>query len=104
MSFEIFIAQDIILDSNNDLLVEQGDFVVSSSDDRHVNLIIVSNKGHYRFNPTIGVNAFSFLNSVGQADALKRSIQEQLSIDGFQVEKIDITENGKININAKRIR
>ncbi len=105
MSFQQFKAQDIQLDSNHDLVIANGDFVSELSDDRHVNMIILSARGNWRFAPFLGVDVFSFLNSVGRADFLTRDIQDNLQIDGYAVNSVDYGTDGKsINVNAKRIR
>ena len=108
MSFQKFTAKDIAVDEDFDLKIEGGDLVVEPSDDRHVNMILISARGNFLFNPTVGVDLFSFLNSTGQADVLRRDIQEQMTLDGFRVDDIQFSEEndklGSININAKRIR
>ena len=105
MSFQQFKAQDIQLDNNHDLVVVDGDFVSELSDDRHVNMIIISAKGNFRFAPFLGVDISAFLNAVGQADFLTREIQDNLQIDGYAVNSVGYGSNGeKININAKRTR
>lgn len=108
MSFQEFKAKDIELDGNFDLVIKDGDLSTELSDDQHVNLIIVSAKGNFRFAPTVGVDILSFLNSTGKADLLRRNVQEQLVLDGYRVDSIDFEEQNskldKINIKAKRIR
>lgn len=104
MSFRKFIAGDIQADHNYDLLIKNGDFVVAPSDKHDVELIVISSKGAFRFAPMIGVDIYSYLNSVGKADEIKRDIQEQLVLDGYRVNSIEITKKNGIIIDAKRIR
>jgi hypothetical protein len=105
MSFQEFKAKDVRVGQDNDLVVENGDFVSELSDDRHVKMIIRSAKGNYRFAPYLGVDIFAFLNSTGQADVLTREIQDNLQLDGYAVNSIDYgTDGKKINVKAKRIR
>lgn len=104
MSFREFIAGDIQVDDDFDLLIKDGDFVVAPSDKHNQTLIIISSKGAFRFAPMIGVNIYSYLNSTGQIDAIKRDIQEQLTLDGYRVDSIEFTQDNQIKINAKRIR
>lgn len=104
MSFSQFVAGDLQVDDNFDLLVKDGDFVVAPSDKHSQTIIIISSKGSFRFAPMIGVDIYSYLNSTGQAEAIKRDIQEQLTLDGYRVDSIDLLENNQIKINAKRIR
>ena len=80
MSFEQFKAKDIQMTQEHDLVVVDGDFVSELSDDRHVNMIIISAKGNFRFAPFLGVDISAFLNAVGSTrNALnqqRRSILE----------------------------
>lgn len=103
MSFQKFIAQDITVDNDFDLIVRDGDFEANSSDERHINAILLSAKGNYRFAPIVGADAYSFLNSVGQTDTFRREIQEQLTADGYRIDEINF-EKSTVNIQAKRIR
>lgn len=104
MSFQEFTAGDLDIDDNFDLLIKDGDFVVSPSDDHTQTIIVISSKGSFRFAPMIGVNIYTYLNSTGQADSIKRDIQQQLTLDGYRVDSINFTEDNQIQINAKRIR
>lgn len=104
MSFLKFEAKDLALDDSYDLLIKDGDFVIAPCDKHNVNIIIISSKGAFRFAPMIGVGIYSYLNSVGKAEEIKRDIQEQLVLDGYRVDAIEITPKNQIKINAKRIR
>ena len=42
------MRQDILLDSNNDLQLYNGDFVIDNSDQQHVEHIVHAQKGEYR--------------------------------------------------------
>lgn len=104
MSFKEFIARDLELDDNFDLLIKDGDFVVTPSDDHTQEIIIISSKGSFRFAPMVGVDIYTYLNSTGQADSIKRDIQEQLRLDGYRVDTIEFADNNQIKIIAKRIK
>ena len=49
MSFFRYIATDFELDTEGDILIQNGDFVVSPSDQRHIEDIICADKGNFRF-------------------------------------------------------
>lgn len=104
MSFENFIARDLALDSEGDLLIENGDILFVESDDSHVRSILFSAKGNWRFQAIVGVDLDSFVNAVGYLaqEGLRQRIQNQLDYDGFRVDQIQFQSN-KIQIRAKRI-
>lgn len=80
---------DILLDENDDLLIENGDFVIGESTLQHQRLLLLCNKGEFKENPTrcIGLNRYLESND---AQALAREIDVDFSKDGMKVSKIVI--------------
>ena len=77
---------DLKCDADGDLLIVNGDFVISDSDQQHNYDIIASNTGDWKEYPLVGFNAFQFLNS--------RTTPAQLN----QVAKIQLQADNCINI------
>lgn len=96
-------AKDIIL-SENDYLFTNGDFVTGDSDTQHIQDIVFENVGAYKQFPLVGVGIINYLNSSGAVLILTRSIQIQLTTDGYNVEKIKFNNNNvsDFTINANR--
>jgi hypothetical protein len=84
------IAIDILRDDNDDVLIENGDFVIGASDYVHIKDILIANPGIIKESPIVGLNAKSWLN--------KR-------IDGYELQKIRqnltlaLRQDGYVNIN-----
>lgn len=80
---------DILLDENDDLLIENGDFVIGESTLQHQRLLLLCNKGEFKEYPTrcIGLNRYLEDND---AQALAREIDVDFSKDGMKVSKIVI--------------
>ena len=88
--------KDLRCDSNNDLIIVNGDFDIELSDQQHIKDIMQSGPGHYKQTPTIGVFISKFLNGpLGLRE--KRMIREELAKDGYSNIKIDY-DNGQIKI------
>lgn len=104
MSFIQFTAYDIQKDDQGDTRIVNGDIVVAPSDAAHQRAIILSPLGNYRFAPTVGVDIYQFLNTVGTLDEAKQLIQQQLEQDGYQVISIDFTPDHQLNVTAKRVQ
>ncbi len=85
--------KDILVDSNNDLLIENGDFVIDSSDIQHVDHIITAQKGEYKETPQLGFGVINYLKSNTTKTKFKRNLRVQLNFDGYQNPKIDL-KNG----------
>lgn len=96
-------VKDIIMDVNNDLTIDNGDFFVSYSDNQHITDIIYSSPGFWKEFPDVGVNIITYLNSSGQQQQLRNNIQTQLVNDGYKIDKLTIdTFTGDIQISAER--
>ena len=80
---------DILLDENDDLLIENGDFVIGESTIQHQKLLLYCNKGEFKENPTRCVGLVRFLED-NNAQALAREIDVEFSRDGMRVSKIAI--------------
>lgn len=103
-------VKDIKLTENNDLAIQNGDFIAIESDVQHVNDIIEASEGHYKQFPLLGVGIENYLNSNGKEQQLNNSIKVNLKSDNYDVNKIDIiTDNGVVNsttqiyVDASRI-
>lgn len=98
------MVKDIILE-DFDLVIENGDFKVADSDMQHIELICITDLGHWKEYPLLGVGIEKYISSSGQMDALKRSINIQLASDGYKVSQILINgtnESFEYSIDATR--
>lgn len=97
-------VKDFQLDQEGDLLIKGGDFVLAESDQVHIEHILKSNKGYYFETPLLGVGIISELNGAKTRQELKQTIRRQLVLDNFSVRDINISDDYKIGIDAKRIK
>jgi hypothetical protein len=86
-----------------DLVIVNGDFQLVESDDIHIENILKANKGYFFETPLIGVGIINELKGSKSGQELKQDIRRQLVLDNFNVQKIEIDENG-ISINAQRLK
>ena len=99
------VARDIMLDDNNALRIEGGDYVVDLSDGQHVKLMLYSNPGSWRQNPLVGIGVRRLINKKMSALELlsfKKEITVQLTGDGVRVNGLVITPS-KLKIDSERI-
>lgn len=93
--------KDCLLNADNNLLIERGDWLVADSNDQHIQLLLTSMPGEWKENPETGVGLS--LSQHGAIDGfIKRTIAVQLEADGFKLNNLQITEKG-ISIDAKRV-
>jgi hypothetical protein len=76
------MAQDILLDDNDNLRIENGDFVIGDSIDQEVSLILRINKGELKEDPVIGCDLILLINSNTSEMELKQIVKLQLARDG----------------------
>lgn len=98
-------VKDILLDDDFDLIIENGDFKIGSSDMQHIQLICITDLGHWKQFPLQGVGIHNYISSSSQVDALKRAINIQLAADGYKVSQVTVNgtnENFTYSIDATR--
>ncbi|MEO1053907.1 MAG: hypothetical protein AAFX87_24940 [Bacteroidota bacterium] len=92
-------AFDIALDTNFDLKIENGDFVIEETTEQHALLVLATAQGHWRRSPLLGAR---FVDSFHAPDpaAVSDRIKQQLEIDGMQVNRLNISRTGEIEIDG----
>ncbi|SNA83426.1 conserved hypothetical protein [Flavobacterium psychrophilum] len=78
------MRKDILLDTNFDLLIENGDFVIGDSDQQHVNCVFLAHQGEYKEFPKIGFGASNYLKkSKATKEKFIYDLTKQLKYDGY---------------------
>lgn len=91
---------DIILNENNDLDIENGDFVIGKADNQHQKHILIATKGEYKEFPELGVGISKMLSDDDFTDMLIEA-KKNLQYDGMDVENISFNKSGKLIIDGK---
>lgn len=92
---------DILLDKENGgLLFKDGDLVIGDSTQQNQRLLLVSNLGDFKANPTVGVGVLDFLDDENPTDLI-REIRKQYSADGMQINAIALDGDGTIKVDAE---
>lgn len=76
-------AKDILLDSDGDLLIENGDFKIGDSDTQHITDILRAFPGWWKEFSSVGVGMARYLNSSGKQQEIQSNIKLQLEADGY---------------------
>ncbi|HEY9122844.1 MAG TPA: hypothetical protein VIO15_00790 [Bacteroidales bacterium] len=90
---------DIQLNTEIDLLITNGDFAVGETTNQDIFLLLSCDKGSIRQHPTIGVGISNMLGD-NDINAWKRSIREECNKMGLLIEKLNISNNGQIELQA----
>jgi hypothetical protein len=88
---------------DNDLVIVNGDFAISESDQQHAEDLIYSAPGHWKEYPLIGVGLDYYRNSVGKEQELRRAIMVQLEADKFNINDVIVLSMDQIYIDAERV-
>lgn len=89
-----------MLDEDNKIRIENGDLVVGDSRYQHVKHLLQYEKGFNKFNPMVGVALSRLINDEVNPEELLRYIRLELERDGFRIEKLLMTTDGKIEIDG----
>ena len=90
---------DYKYDPDYDLLIAHGDFVLAESTEQHQKDLILQNYGDDRLYPFIGVGIIKYINDDNFGD-VKREIRKQFELDGMEVERLTVYEDGATDIKA----
>ena len=82
------MANDILLDDNNDLIILGGDFAVGESTPQEVEAIIISFPGWWNQYPNVGCGLMNYLNGP-DAEKLSRDARVHLQTDGKEMTSFD---------------
>lgn len=91
------MANDILLDENDDLLIQNGDFVVGDSLTQEVSIILKLNQGELKSDPLLGVNMITLINSEASKNEIETKVKMHLKRDDKDFNKIK--QQLKINVN-----
>lgn len=90
---------DIILTTDLDLQVVNGDLVTGDSLKQAQQLLLGTNKGEWKQNPTMGVGVVNYLETASMSE-LSREIREQFTKDGMKVSSVNISGT-TLNVEAE---
>ena len=91
---------DYISDDNLDLIIRNGDFVVSESTQKHQRDLLLANKGEYKQNPTIGVGIDTFLLSEKNRDDVEAEVTSEFENDGMRIRRLEARSVSEFEIEA----
>ena len=85
--------RDILLDSDHDINIIAGDLLTGESTNQNVELIFLSTPGEWKEHIETGIAIERA--SKGNIDRfLDRTIRVQMEADGYEIDKLTITESG----------
>jgi hypothetical protein len=90
---------DIILDTDYDLTIQNGDFFIDDANQQHIEQILIADKGWWSQNPFLGVNIRSQINGTIDNKFLQK-VRLNLEADNFKVKTVKFTD--KLEIEAKK--
>ena len=92
---------DFKLDQNGDLFISSvGDFVLTPSDEQHIQDAIAAGPAWWKQNPNRGVNIGSYQNGSFDKQSLEKKIRLELSADNYNsIPAIKYSTDGTLVIN-----
>lgn len=92
------VPNDILLGTDGDLLIADGDFVIGDASVQNQYLLLKCQKGEFKQWPKACVGLESYLLDEAEQDML-REIRSQFENDGMKVNQLNYTD-GKIIVDA----
>jgi hypothetical protein len=90
---------DILLDDDDDLHIVDGDFLVGDSITQEVANLLRLNQGELKFDPLLGPNLISLVNSSASLQEIERRVKLHLARDNKNFDEIKelFTTNRRLN-------
>lgn len=82
------MANDILLDKENDLLFQNGDLKVDESEMQDVGLILQTNQGEWKQYPVVGANLVREVRGIENRSVYERNLRIQMKLDGKNYDEI----------------
>ena len=82
------MAKDIVLDTDFDLKIVSGDFLIDESEMQEVGLILSMSSGELKSDPLIGANLIQFVRGVKDNREIERHVRKQLELDNKDYDEI----------------
>ena len=86
--------KDILFDNNGIVRIENGDFVVGPCEGQNAKLLLLSERGEWRFDADKGIGLRRLANvkvSPGVLLSLRKDVYSQFRADGSKVKSLTIT-------------
>ena len=90
---------DIILTTELDPMVANGDFVAGESLGQAEQLLLLTGKGEWKQTPTAGVGLADYVEGHSESD-MCREIRQQMEMDGIRVRRLTLTD-GKLEVDSE---
>jgi len=101
------ISYDLVLDLNNDLKIEDGDFAIGQSDDQNIEAILLAEKGQFYQFPLLGYGIKRKLYGSFYRLKERKLIREELKRDNYNVKVLNITgtiDNLGVEVDADKVK
>ncbi|MEQ8685438.1 MAG: hypothetical protein RIE86_09100 [Imperialibacter sp.] len=86
------MAQDILTDSEGNILIENGDFVIGDSEEQEIYELIFATKGDWKETPLAGFGVKRFLKGVTNEARFKSELKDEMKKDGKTGRKITFND------------
>jgi hypothetical protein len=84
---------------SEDLIFKKGDFYLTESTAQHIEHLVITQKGDYKYAPTLGASIREALSDEAGFLRVQGRIQETLEADGLNVKSLKLSE--KLYIEAE---
>jgi len=98
------MRQDYLSDTDDDILIVNGDFQQSDNTAFHSKVIAYADKGEIRQYPLIGASINKYIGASIDENILHNILTDELALDGFVLESSEISISGKsitLNMNVQ---
>jgi hypothetical protein len=93
-------VNDVIIDETGDEVYKNGDLLVDECTHQCQKLLLLTEKGSLKHEPTTGVGIATFILDEADGNTIKREIQSEFEADGLQIKSLTVNSLEDIRITA----
>lgn len=93
------MPKDILINPDGSPVIKNGDFVIGDSTEQHQRSLLKMHPGENKRFPMVGVGLSTFLES-DDLELLPRVVTSELEQDGMEVQVCEVSEEGKLTLQA----
>lgn len=94
---------DIIFETTGEVIIKDGDFLVSDSKNQNAEHILIAGKGSFLKEPNIGVGLNEKISGAYNQTELKHLIRNELAKDNLTASVLKIDSNYQIELDVEII-
>jgi hypothetical protein len=90
----------ILIDIDGDIMIRNKSVVIGDNTQDCIERVLMAEKGEFKEYPVLGAGLSRWAKSTNRTKSIKREMAVQLGYLGYEGAKIEVSDDGKLNIEV----